>query len=62
MIGYENPGSGGAITPITQTSAYNDRLVDVRRGHVEDWIPIVSRYSFHTGELADMVQGRQVSP
>ena len=41
MIGYENPGSGGAITPITQTSAYNDRLVDVRRGHVEDWIAFI---------------------
>ena len=33
VIGYEPAG-----TPITQVSAYNDRLVDIRRGHVEDWI------------------------
>ena len=33
VIGYEPTG-----TPITQVSAYNDRLVDIRRGHVEDWI------------------------
>lgn len=33
VIGYEPSG-----TPITQVSAYNDRLVDIRRGHVEDWI------------------------
>jgi hypothetical protein len=32
-IGFEPNG-----TPITQRSAYNDRLVDIRRGHVEDWI------------------------
>jgi hypothetical protein len=34
VIGYEANGT----TPITQVSAYNDRLVDIRRGHVEDWI------------------------
>ena len=34
VIGYEQP----AGTPITQVSAYNERLVNVRRGHVEDWI------------------------
>ena len=34
VIGYESNGT----TPITQVSAYNDRLVDIRRGHVEDWI------------------------
>lgn len=33
VIGYEPTG-----TPITQVSAFNDRLVDIRRGHVEDWI------------------------
>jgi hypothetical protein len=33
VIGYEPTG-----TPITQVSEYNDRLVDIRRGHVEDWI------------------------
>jgi hypothetical protein len=33
VIGYEPTG-----TPITQVSAYNDRLIDIRRGHVEDWI------------------------
>jgi len=34
VIGYEANGT----TPITQVSAYNDHLVDIRRGHVEDWI------------------------
>ena len=34
VIGYESNGT----TPITQVSAYNDRLVAIRRGHVEDWI------------------------
>ena len=33
VIGYEPTG-----TPILQVSAYNERLVDIRRGHVEDWI------------------------
>jgi len=33
VIGYEPAG-----TPITQVSAFNDRLIDIRRGHVEDWI------------------------
>ena len=37
VIGYEQP----AGTPITQVSAYNDRLVDIRRGHVEDWIAFI---------------------
>lgn len=32
-IGYDDAGK-----PITQASAYNDRLIDIRRGHVEDWI------------------------
>ncbi len=36
VIGYDE--SGATPTPITQASAYTDRLVDVRRGHVEDWI------------------------
>jgi hypothetical protein len=33
--------SGATPTPITQTSAFNDRLVDIRRGHVEDWIAFI---------------------
>ena len=37
VIGYEQP----AGTPITQVSTYNDRLVDIRRGHVEDWIAFI---------------------
>jgi len=37
VIGYEQP----AGTPITQASAYTERLVDVRRGHVEDWIAFI---------------------
>ncbi|MFL5620287.1 MAG: hypothetical protein ACJ79A_18060 [Gemmatimonadaceae bacterium] len=37
VIGYEDP----AGTPITQVSAYNDRLIDIRRGHVEDWIAFI---------------------
>jgi hypothetical protein len=41
VIGYEDPGGGAPPTPITQASAYNDRLVDVRRGHVEDWIAFI---------------------
>ena len=36
VIGYEPAG-----TPITQASAYTERLVDVRRGHVEDWIAFI---------------------
>ena len=36
VIGYEPSG-----TPITQVSAYNDRLIDIRRGHVEDWIAFI---------------------
>jgi hypothetical protein len=36
VIGYEPSG-----TPITQVSAYNDRLIDIRRGHVEDWVAFV---------------------
>ena len=37
VIGYDETGT----TPITQTSAYNDRLIDIRRGHVEDWIAFI---------------------
>ena len=33
VIGYEPAG-----TPITQVSAFNDKLINVRRGHMEDWI------------------------
>jgi hypothetical protein len=36
VIGYD--ASAATPTPITQASAYTDRLIDVRRGHVEDWI------------------------
>jgi len=39
VIGYET--SGATATPITQASAYNQRLVDIRRGHVEDWIAFI---------------------
>jgi hypothetical protein len=39
VIGYD--ASGETITPITQASAYNQRLVDIRRGHVEDWIAFI---------------------
>ena len=42
VIGYQQDASGtGTPTPITQASAYTDRLVDVRRGHVEDWIAFI---------------------
>jgi len=37
VIGYDQ----AAGTPITQASAYTERLVDVRRGHVEDWIAFI---------------------
>jgi hypothetical protein len=37
VIGYDESG----VTPITQVSAYNDRLIDIRRGHVEDWIAFI---------------------
>jgi len=36
VIGYDQAGA-----PITQVSAYNDRLIDIRRGHVEDWIAFI---------------------
>ena len=36
VIGYEPTG-----TPITQVSAFNERLIDIRRGHVEDWIAFI---------------------
>jgi hypothetical protein len=39
VIGYDE--SGATPTPITQASAYNDRLIDIRRGHVEDWIAFI---------------------
>jgi hypothetical protein len=39
VIGYES--SGTTSTTITQVSGYNQRLVDVRRGHVEDWIAFI---------------------
>jgi hypothetical protein len=42
VIGYEVDPTGTAPpTPITQASAYTDRLIDVRRGHVEDWIAFI---------------------
>jgi hypothetical protein len=42
VIGYEvDPTGTAAPTPITQSSAYTDRLIDVRRGHVEDWIAFI---------------------
>lgn len=34
-------GTDAAGAPITQVSAYNDRLIDIRRGHVEDWIAFI---------------------
>jgi len=36
VIGYDAAGA-----PITQVSAFNDRLIDIRRGHVEDWIAFI---------------------
>jgi hypothetical protein len=39
VIGYD--ASAATPTPITQASAYTDRLIDVRRGHVEDWIAFI---------------------
>jgi hypothetical protein len=39
VIGYD--ASGATSTPITQASGYNQRLVDIRRGHVEDWIAFI---------------------
>jgi hypothetical protein len=36
VIGFEPNGEA-----ITQVSAYNDRLIDIRRGHVEDWIAFI---------------------
>jgi hypothetical protein len=36
VIGYDDAGA-----PITQVSAFNDRLIDIRRGHVEDWIAFI---------------------
>lgn len=46
VVGYEASG-----TPITQPSAYNQRLVDVRRGHVEDWIAFI--FANHLFAAAD---------
>ncbi|HKH93103.1 MAG TPA: hypothetical protein VKA54_14955 [Gemmatimonadaceae bacterium] len=49
VIGYET--SGTTVTPITQVSAYNQRLVDIRRGHVEDWIAfIVANHLFSAAD------------
>ena len=36
VIGFDPEGA-----PITQVSAFNDRLIDIRRGHVEDWIAFI---------------------
>jgi hypothetical protein len=46
VVGYETSG-----TPITQVSAYNQRLVDIRRGHVEDWIAFI--FANHLFAAAD---------
>jgi hypothetical protein len=46
VVGYESSG-----TPITQASAYNQRLVDIRRGHVEDWIAFI--FANHLFAAAD---------
>jgi len=49
VIGYET--SGTTVTPITQVSGYNQRLVDIRRGHVEDWIAFI--FANHLFAAAD---------
>jgi hypothetical protein len=36
VIGYSEAG-----TPITQPSAFTERLVNTRRGHLEDWIAFI---------------------
>jgi hypothetical protein len=36
VIGYDPLGA-----PITQVSTYNAGLIDIRRGHVEDWIAFI---------------------
>jgi hypothetical protein len=46
VIGYEPSG-----TPITQISAFNERLIDIRRGHVEDWIAFI--FANHLFAAAD---------
>lgn len=46
VLGYD--ASGG---PITQPSGYNQRLVDIRRGHVEDWIAFI--FANHLFAAAD---------
>ena len=46
VIGFEPTG-----TPILQVSAYNQRLVDIRRGHVEDWIAFL--FANHLFAAAD---------
>jgi hypothetical protein len=45
---------------LSEARAQLDEPMTIDR--IRRWVPIVSRYSFHTGELADSIQGRQVSP
>ena len=33
VVGYSDTGA-----PITQVSSFTDRIINTRRGHVEDWI------------------------
>ena len=49
VVGYET--SGSSVTPITQASGYNQRLVDIRKGHVEDWIAFI--FANHLFAAAD---------
>ena len=51
VIGYETAETGAAGTPITQPSGYNQRLVDIRKGHVEDWIAFI--FANHLFAAAD---------
>jgi len=47
VIGVD-PGSG---QPITQRNAFDQELIDVRRGHVEDWVAFL--FANHLFAAAD---------
>jgi hypothetical protein len=41
VVGYAIGTDGTTVTPVTAPSGYTDELVDVRRGHVEDWVAFI---------------------
>jgi len=48
VIGF-TPNPDGSQTPITVRSPYTDELIDLRRGHREDWVAALIANHFFAG-------------